>query len=205
MKSRRVDPEDDGSRASVVRQLLRVGRRPPKAGSEPQCLDPKSISPEPLAFLLREQRTGFCFGNPEWPKSEAARRWCSTIVRHSRCADPYRDQGLPSRSTCRGERRGASGWTQHARRPAARREHRGGDRRTRSARAAKGGWGLHVTVERATARSAISRHVRGARRNALLPTRVGIGHRDPLTGVQRSGLRSVPELQAVLDGHSSIA
>ena len=45
----------------MVRELLRVGNRPPKPGSEPECLDPKGISPEPLAFLLRDRRHRSCF------------------------------------------------------------------------------------------------------------------------------------------------
>ena len=53
--------EGDQPRASVVRQLLRVGRQPPKPGSEPECLDPKGISPEPLAFLLKARREKFVF------------------------------------------------------------------------------------------------------------------------------------------------
>jgi hypothetical protein len=53
--------EGDTPRASVVRQLLRVGNKPPKPGSEPECLDPKGISPEPLAFLLRDRRERFRF------------------------------------------------------------------------------------------------------------------------------------------------
>ena len=53
--------EGDTPRASVVRQLLRVGRRPPRPGSEPECLDPKGISPEPLAFLLKARREKFVF------------------------------------------------------------------------------------------------------------------------------------------------
>ena len=66
-------PEGDRPRASVVRQLLRVGRRPPKPGSEPECLDPKGISPEPLAFLLKARReTSSCFAKQAPPSSAAA-------------------------------------------------------------------------------------------------------------------------------------
>jgi len=59
----RVDWASDGDtpHASIVRELLRVGNRPPKPGSEPECLDPKGISPEPLAFLLRDRRHRFLF------------------------------------------------------------------------------------------------------------------------------------------------
>ena len=61
------NPEDE-TPASVVRQLVRVGRRPPKAGREPECLDPKGISPEPLAFLLRERRGRFRFRESRFDK-----------------------------------------------------------------------------------------------------------------------------------------
>ena len=58
----RVEWNPDGDPpASVVRELLQVGRRPPKPGTKPECLDPKGISPEPLAFLLRERRGKFVF------------------------------------------------------------------------------------------------------------------------------------------------
>lgn len=55
------DPSAVGPRANVVRQLVRVGSRPPKPGAEPECLDPSSTSPEPLAFLLPDQRERFRF------------------------------------------------------------------------------------------------------------------------------------------------
>jgi hypothetical protein len=53
-------PEEE-SPAQVSRQLLAVNGRPPKAGQEPECLDPRSISPEPLAFLLPDRREKFSF------------------------------------------------------------------------------------------------------------------------------------------------
>ena len=56
-------PASDGGepRASVVRQLLRLGNRPARPSDKPECLDPRATSPEPLAFLLREQRDKFTF------------------------------------------------------------------------------------------------------------------------------------------------
>jgi len=45
--------------ANVTRQLISVNGRPPRPGDEPECLDPKSVSPEPLAFLLPDQRQKF--------------------------------------------------------------------------------------------------------------------------------------------------
>lgn len=55
------DPSAAEPRASVVRQLLRIGSRPAKPGAEPECLDPKGVSPEPLAFLLPDRLGRFVF------------------------------------------------------------------------------------------------------------------------------------------------
>jgi hypothetical protein len=53
--------EGDESPATITRQLLTVNGRPPKKGDEPECLDPPSVSPEPLAFLLPNHRHKFAF------------------------------------------------------------------------------------------------------------------------------------------------
>jgi hypothetical protein len=55
------DPAAEGEAppASVVRQLLRVNGRVPKPKDEPGCLDPASISPEPLAMLLPSKQNEF--------------------------------------------------------------------------------------------------------------------------------------------------
>ena len=57
------DPAVDGdeSPAKVTRQLLTVNGRPPKKGDKPECMDPKSVSPEPLAFLLPDRRHKYSF------------------------------------------------------------------------------------------------------------------------------------------------
>jgi hypothetical protein len=57
------DPSGSGdeSPAKVTRQLLTVNGKPPRQGDEPECLDPPSVSPEPLAFLLPDQRHKFAF------------------------------------------------------------------------------------------------------------------------------------------------
>ena len=55
------DPSAAEPRASVIRQLLKIGSRAAKPGSEPECLDPKGVSPEPLAFLLPDRRARFRF------------------------------------------------------------------------------------------------------------------------------------------------
>jgi hypothetical protein len=52
---------EEESPAKVTRQLLAINGRPPRVGQEPECLDPRSISPEPLAFLLRDRREKFNF------------------------------------------------------------------------------------------------------------------------------------------------
>ena len=51
----------DESPAKVTRQLLAVNGRPPKKGDKPECMDPKSVSPEPLAFLLPDRRHKYSF------------------------------------------------------------------------------------------------------------------------------------------------
>ena len=57
------DPTVDGdeSPAKVTRLLLTVNGKPPKKGDKPECMDPKSVSPEPLAFLLPDRRHKFSF------------------------------------------------------------------------------------------------------------------------------------------------
>jgi len=55
------DADDEDVPAKVTRQLLTINGRPPKPGQEPGCLDPRSISPEPLAFLLPDRREKFIF------------------------------------------------------------------------------------------------------------------------------------------------
>jgi len=53
----------DESPAKVTRQLLTVNGKPPREGDEPKCLDPPSVSPEPLAFLLPDKRHKFAFAS----------------------------------------------------------------------------------------------------------------------------------------------
>jgi hypothetical protein len=62
----RVDwtPPDDvnpAGSANVVRQLLRVDGRPPKPGDEPGCMDPRDVSPEPLAMFLPQNQRDYVF------------------------------------------------------------------------------------------------------------------------------------------------
>lgn len=51
----------DGEPAKVTRHLVAVNGRPPRPNHEPECLDPKSVTPEPLAFLLPDRRHKFVF------------------------------------------------------------------------------------------------------------------------------------------------
>src|SRR5688572_122021 len=53
--------EGDESPAKITRQLLTVNGKPPKKGDEPECLDPPSVSPEPMAFLLPSHRHKVAF------------------------------------------------------------------------------------------------------------------------------------------------
>jgi hypothetical protein len=55
--------EGDESPAKVTRQLLTVNGKPPKKGDKPECMDPKSVSPEPLAFLLPDRRHKYEFNS----------------------------------------------------------------------------------------------------------------------------------------------
>jgi len=47
--------------ATAVRQLRRINGRTARPDAEPQCLDPPSISPEPLAFLMPGRRDDYLF------------------------------------------------------------------------------------------------------------------------------------------------
>ena len=47
--------------ANIVRQILTINGRPPREKDEPGCLDPKPVSPEPLAMLLPPQRDDYRF------------------------------------------------------------------------------------------------------------------------------------------------
>ncbi len=57
------DAGTDGglAEATVHRQVRKVNGRAPKPGDEPKCMDPRSISPEPLAFMLPGHRDEYIF------------------------------------------------------------------------------------------------------------------------------------------------
>ena len=44
--------EGDTPEAQVIRELVKVNGRAPRPKDEPGCMDPKAVSPEPLALLL---------------------------------------------------------------------------------------------------------------------------------------------------------
>ena len=67
---------DKAPEATVVRQLISVDGRPPKADNEPGCMDPKPVSPEPLAMLLARRQPEYAF---RW-SSEKRTREGSTVV-----------------------------------------------------------------------------------------------------------------------------
>jgi len=55
-------PNDgDKPEATVLRQLKRINGREARPGAEPQCLDPRAVSPEPLALLLPSNREDYVF------------------------------------------------------------------------------------------------------------------------------------------------
>jgi hypothetical protein len=58
------DPPANGEpprEPSVLRQLLTVNGRPPRPKDEPQCMDPKAVSPEALSMLLPHNRRDYEF------------------------------------------------------------------------------------------------------------------------------------------------
>lgn len=60
------DPPQDGAaaaEANVLRQVLTVDGRTPRPGDEPGCMDPKPVSPEPLAMLLGIHRADYAFSS----------------------------------------------------------------------------------------------------------------------------------------------
>lgn len=61
----RVDwqPADGGNaaEATIVRDLKKVNGRAARPGDQPKCMDPRAISPEPLAFLLPIHRDEYVF------------------------------------------------------------------------------------------------------------------------------------------------
>jgi hypothetical protein len=81
----------EGSDFRVDRTLLEVNGRPARTNEQPGCTDPKTGTPEPLAFLLPKNQPGFRFalsdraeGGPpgtraldfmEWPAERVSVKW----------------------------------------------------------------------------------------------------------------------------------
>jgi hypothetical protein len=57
------EPGADGAaaEATVHRDVRKINGRPAKPGDEPKCMDPRSISPEPLTFMLPTHRDEYVF------------------------------------------------------------------------------------------------------------------------------------------------
>jgi hypothetical protein len=53
--------EGKAPEATVIRQLVSIDGRAPRPSDEPGCMDPKPVSPEPLAMLLPLQQRDFIF------------------------------------------------------------------------------------------------------------------------------------------------
>jgi hypothetical protein len=55
------DPSSVEGGVSVIRKLIRAEGPPLGSPDQPDCMDPRTVSPEPLAFLLPERRRKFRF------------------------------------------------------------------------------------------------------------------------------------------------
>ena len=75
------EPTTDGtpSAASVLRRLVKVGGRAPRADAEPGCMDPHAVSPEPLAMLLPDQRGEYVFS---WTGSSRVGKRPAIVLRY---------------------------------------------------------------------------------------------------------------------------
>jgi hypothetical protein len=58
------DPPSSGQglpEATVLREIITIDGRPPRPKDEPGCMDPKPVSPEPLAMLLPARQRDYAF------------------------------------------------------------------------------------------------------------------------------------------------
>lgn len=64
------EPSADGSvpEANVIRTLVRVNNRAPREKDKDACMDPRSISPEPLAMFLPHNQTDYIFSTAGYGK-----------------------------------------------------------------------------------------------------------------------------------------
>jgi len=87
--------------ATVHRVLRKINGRAPRPGDEPKCLDPRSISPEPLAFLLPGKRDDYFFslGRPGRDRS----RQLVTLDFESRPEGPMPPEAVATKADQKGK------------------------------------------------------------------------------------------------------
>jgi len=52
---------DEAPVANAIREIVSVGGRRPRPDDEPKCMDPKPVTPDPLAMLLPNKQSDFTF------------------------------------------------------------------------------------------------------------------------------------------------
>jgi len=52
---------DEAPVANAIREIVSVGGRRPRPNDEPKCMDPKPVTPDPLAMLLPNKQSEFTF------------------------------------------------------------------------------------------------------------------------------------------------
>jgi hypothetical protein len=113
------DAIGDESPATITRTLLAINGKPPRPRDEPKCLDPRSVSPEPLAFLLPDRRDKFTFasaGVGRFDGRSAVMVDYRSVKRSRRRRRSTKRTRTASCSICRVDRGGASGPTPRPRR-----------------------------------------------------------------------------------------
>jgi len=87
--------------ATVNRVIRKINGRAPRPGDEPKCLDPRSISPEPLAFLLPGKRDDYFFslGRPGRDRS----RQLVTLDCESRPEGPMPPEAVATKADQKGK------------------------------------------------------------------------------------------------------
>ena len=107
--------------ASVLRQIVTIDGRPPRPKDKPGCMDPKSVSPEPLAMLLPINSATTRSGGPAPLVSTDAPWRCSTTGRATGSGRGQVARGLREHRVAgavagprvgrSGDRRSAQDWT----------------------------------------------------------------------------------------------
>lgn len=83
--------------ATVTRELKRVNGRIAKPGDQPKCMDPRAISPEPLAFMLRSRRSDYIFA---YAGSERDRKQPMMVLSYQTRADERAEQLATTKDDC---------------------------------------------------------------------------------------------------------